>query len=365
MAETFSKILILRFSSLGDIIMTTAAVRCLRKRFPNAQIDMAVRSDFLPLVEHNPHLNRIWSVDRKGGAASLRKLVRDLNVEKYDAVYDAHGSLRSRLMLPWIHARSKKRFNKHYIRRSLALTFKLPLLDDRRFLEKFIDPIQSWGVQYDGLGPEIALDPKSLERVEIALTAYPKGSRVGLIPSAQWPGKRWAPEKFRELLGRLIDKTDHSFLIFGGPEDTFCQQIAEDFPTQRVLQLQGKLNLPDAIAAVSTCEYVIANDTGLMHVADALGVPSVLIFGPTSAALGCLPYTPQSVLVEKQLWCRPCSKNGQAPCIRGKRVCLEDITPEDVFKASQHLERRLFTSPPKPLSWGIDLPFPTLEPFPV
>jgi lipopolysaccharide heptosyltransferase II len=338
---------------LGDIIMATAMIRCVRKAFPNAQLDMVVRDDFFPLIAHNPHLNQKTAFPRKSGLAELRQLARQLDAEQYDGLYDAHGSLRSRFLTPLISAKSKKRFDKQYLSRSLALTFKTPLLDNRRFLEKFIDPLQAWGVQYDGLGPEVFLDPKSVESVKKHFHPAPEETWVGLIPSAQWPGKRWASDKFRELLALLVKHTSHHFVVFGGPSDDFCQQISAGMDPKRVLNLQSKVNLGEAMAAVKKLSYVIANDTGLMHVADALKVPSVLIFGPTSEASGCLPFEPRSVLVEHKLWCRPCSKNGQAPCIRGRRVCLERTSAQDVFAACMELERRLSAHPTRPLSWVV------------
>lgn len=352
--KTPGKILLLRFSSLGDVLMTTAMIRCVRKTFPHAQIDMVVREDFYPLIEHNPHLTRKLSLPRKAGFAGLRKLGDELAREGYDAVYDAHGSLRTRYLLPRIPAAEKRRFDKHYVSRSLALTFKLPLLDDRRFLEKFIDPLKDWGVRYDGLGPELIVDEGARESLKAKFDPQVSETWVGLIPSAQWPGKRWAPERFRELLELQLARTDHRFVVFGGPEDTFCSDIVRGLLAERVVNLQGKASLREAIAAVALCRYVVANDTGLMHVADALGVPSVLIFGPTSAKSGCLPYEPRSVLVEHSLWCRPCSKNGQAPCIRGTRVCLTRTTAADVFAACEALEQRYDSKPASPLSWVVN-----------
>ena len=87
-------------------------------------------------------------------------------------------------------------------------------------------------------------------------------------------------------------------------------------------------------ALLERCDFVIANDTGLMHIADALGKPSVLMLGPTSAEMGCLPFHPLAQVLEHRLWCRPCSKNGEAPCIRSRRFCLERTTVDDVFRAA-------------------------------
>ena len=306
-------------------------IRCLRKTFPLAQIDMAVRADFLDLISNNPHLDRKLSIDRKEGFSALLKFRRGINQQHYDVIYDAHRSLRTRLLMPFLKCEQKLYFEKHYLKRALALTLKIKGLikGSKRMLERYLEPLSPLGVRYDGLGPELFANSE-LE------PPLPKDSHkwVGLIPSAQWPGKRWAPENFRETLLLLLERTSEKFLIFGGPSDLFCSDIARDLPSERVLNMQGKLNLKEVFSAMGKVKLCISNDTGLMHVADAMGVPNVLIFGPTNADMGCLPFNPQSVILEHNLWCRPCSKNGQAFCIRGKRLCLELTTPQQVSDAT-------------------------------
>lgn len=330
--STPKKILILRFSSLGDVIMTTAMIRCLRTAYPGARIDMIVRQDFLDLIQFNPHLSHAWGLPRQSGVRGLLRLLRDINAVGYDMVYDAHRSLRTRLLLPWIRAGKKARFDKQYLRRALLMTFKLPLVSERRFLERFVDPLHRWGVRYDGGGPEVHIDSGSeasaLAKCGLVADGRP---RIGIVPSAQWDGKRWPAERFREVIQKLLVHTGDQILVFGGPQDTFCTSICEGLDAQRVINTQGRLSLLESGALLRVCSMVIANDTGLMHLADALGVPSVLIFGPTSAEMGCLPFHPQSRIVENKLWCRPCSKNGQAPCIRSRRWCLELTTADRVL----------------------------------
>ena len=131
-------------------------------------------------------------------------------------------------------------------------------------------------------------------------------------------------------------------MVFGGKRDLFCDELVKGLPEQRVINLRGKTSLAESAYWLSRCSVVVANDTGLMHLADALGVPTVVIFGPTSGELGCLPYHPLSVNLEPELWCRPCSKNGEAPCIRGKRLCLDRIQVEDVLGALKTFGRPEF-----------------------
>lgn len=320
--------------------MATAMIRCLRQTFPLAQIDMVVRSDFADLVANNPNLDRKLNVDRTEGIRALWKLRKQINRQHYDLIYDAHRSLRTLLLMPFLEAEEKVYFSKPYLKRSLALTFKWKSLlrGSKRMLERYIEPLHKYGVQYDGKGPELFSGASSV-REKLCHTFQLSSERkyVGVIPSAQWPGKRWPLPRFRETLSLLVENTQEHFLVFGGPEDHFCEELVRGFSNERVTNLQGKLSLKDTIDLLPLLKVCIANDTGLMHMADACGIPSVLIFGPTNADMGCLPFQPQSKIIEHSLWCRPCSKNGEAPCIRKKRWCLELTTPELVYQRTLEL----------------------------
>lgn len=320
--------------------MATAMIRCLRKTFPLAQIDMVVRSDFFQLIENNPHLDRKLTVDRKEGLKRLWALRTEINRQHYDVIYDAHRSLRTIFLMPWLNATKKLYFKKPYLRRALAMTFKVKGLihGSKRMLERYIEPLEPLGVRYDNQGPELFT----------STNAPSSGTQwVGVIPSAQWPGKRWAPEHFRRVLELLLQKTSENFLIFGGPADTFCEDLVRGLPQDRVRNSQGRLSLSEVFDAFTSVKLCIANDTGLMHVADAMKIPSVLIFGPTNADMGCLPFDPRTVILEHELWCRPCSKNGQAPCIRKKRWCLELTTPQMVVDQTIQLLNTLSMVPSK------------------
>jgi len=327
--------------------MATAMIRCLRRKFPLAQIDMVVREDFLPLIEYNPHLDRKLSVSRNKGLRSLFELLKEANRQRYDLVYDAHRSLRTRLLMPFLNCSEKCYLKKHYLRRSLSLTFKWKSLikNSPRMLERFVEPLSPLGVSYDHHGPEVFLpdspDSMNLKSLFSRLGLDPNKRYVGFVPSAQWPGKRWPLENFRSVLLTLLAKTNESFIIFGGPTDHFCSELTKGVSADRVINLQGKISLLEVFQVLTRVKCCLSNDTGLMHVADAMGIPNIVIFGPTNSDLGCRPFHPLSQILEKDLWCRPCSKNGEAPCIRIERWCLSLITPEEASCALQNLFTQL------------------------
>ncbi len=319
--------------------MTTAMIRCLRHQFPEAQIDMVVREDFFDLIKDNPRLNQKRALSRGEGLSGLFELYRWINEQNYDVIYDAHRSLRTLALMPFLKARQKFYFQKHYLRRSLALTFKIPLLKNfGRFLERYLLPLAPLGVKYDGKGPELFISDEALRSVALKFPITQTSQvKVGLIPSAQWPGKRWPLNYFRELIEKMVAETSYHLILFGGPADTFCHDLAKDIPGDRFTNLQGKCTIEESGAVLKACDFVVANDTGLMHMADALKKPSILFLGPTSREMGCLPFHPKSIILEKEMWCRPCSKNGQAPCIRKERYCLTDISPQLALEAVKRM----------------------------
>jgi ADP-heptose:LPS heptosyltransferase len=320
--------------------MTTPLIRSLRKRFPYARIDMVVREDYGDLVKYNPHLDTVILFPHDKGVITLLTLARRLSRERYDIIYDVHRSLRSRLLMLAVSGGTKLRYPRQYFRRALMLIFKITRLQSTiRLAIRWFGPLARFDVHYDFKATEIFV---SSEAKSAVIQKFPelasKDSWVGLVPSARWPGKRWPEANVRKLVQQILDKTPWRLLIFAGPEDGFCSSIAEK--SDRVLHAMG-LSLAEVGAALNVCSFVVANDTGLMHMADALGKPVVLILGPTTIHLGCKPFHPLSRIVEKEsLWCRPCSKNGQAPCIRGHRHCL-DIPVDEVMGHVLSLGRNL------------------------
>ena len=329
------KILILRFSSLGDIAMATALPRHLRKTFPDAKIDIAVREDYKELVEWNPYLDDKLYISRREGLGGLWKLTREIQQKRYDLVVDAHRSVRSFFICALNPFVKKVYFNKRTFKRLLLIFLKLNLFKkvDLQIIE-YLKPLFKLGISYDGLGTEIFVPEKINKKVFEQLTSIiPEMETkvlIGIVPSAQWPGKRWSVNKFKELVTMISEKIDCNIVVVGGSKDCFCDDIAT--VAANVYSLAGKVSMVESAVVLSLCDVVVANDTGMMHVAEAVGTDVIGIMGPTSYEFGCYPYRSTSRVVELDMWCRPCSKNGKGPCIRfGKRPCLNNITPDMVF----------------------------------
>lgn len=323
------KILIIRFSSFGDVLQTLSVAGALRERFPQAEIHWVTREDFRPLVESHPGLNKVWSVKRHQKFFQLLSLGWTLRKERFTHVYDAHNNLRSHV-IGWVLRTRRVRFLRRPIyrfKRFLLFRFRInrfpqPFSGQRALLE----PLQRWGVPLKTPSvPQLFLGNGTRASL-MKRSPILEGSFVALAPSAAFALKRWPVAYWNELIGTFPEK---KFVLLGGPADGFLRDIAATAP-ERVLNLAGELDLIESATVVQMSEALVSNDTGLMHVAEQIGKPCLALMGP--APFG-FPSRPLTKILEVPLWCRPCSKHGQGPCINPEfHKCMRDIKPEWVAR---------------------------------
>lgn len=328
------KILLIRFSSIGDVTQALSAASRLREL--NAEIHWVTRSDLAVLLAEHPAIDRIWSLERREGISGLLRLIMQLKSENFTHIYDAHNNLRSRLITwglglrlrrPQILRRSLQRWKRFLLLKFHRNLFRQPFSGQRDLLE----PLKTWGLSEDlPAAPQIFCGRKySLQSLHF-LENKNWTSPIGLVPSAAYALKRWPIESFAELIRQLPNE---KFLVFGGPEDHFLKVLSDTFPDQ-VLNLAGHLNLAETAAYVEHCKAIVANDTGVLHIAEQLGRPAIALMGP--APFG-FPSRSSTQILQRDLKCRPCSKHGQGPCVNPSfQLCLRDISVNEVI---QHLRR--------------------------
>jgi ADP-heptose:LPS heptosyltransferase len=332
------RLLIIRFSSFGDLIQASSVPAAFLRNFPNAEIDWLVRSDFSSLLEAHPHLNKVISFDRKSGFLGLVKLAWRLGSTNYDYLYDAHSNLRSLLVSSFIRLLTFLRFKpvrftrrpKSRLRRWLFFKFRMQVLPKPyRGAESFLWPLGAWGVEAKmPPGPQFWTNTDLPEDIERELQTLPK-PWIALAPSAAWPMKRWPIEHWKTLIASY---TDVSFLLLGGPEDTFLADLQRQAPG-RTVNFAGRLNLMQSATLLKMADLVIANDTGLLHVADQFERPTIALIGPTAFGY---PSHSSSQALEIELKCKPCSKDGRGRCKNALyQRCLVDLKPEAVTAAAR------------------------------
>ena len=327
------KVLVIRFSALGDVILVTGALDALRTRYPKAKIHFVVREDCAAVLQGQPYIDRIWILPRKAGLRGLCELGTKLRAERFDVVYDAHRSLRSRLLVPLVRASKVLRYRKNYLRRFLYLRFGLPTLRHTPpFRELHVQSLAPIDIHF-ARPTRLVANTTGIANAKKKLPLLATGRRrLAVAPSAAWPLKRWPLAHFRSILESMVaaDPTV-DIVVLGGPADTFCADLVQGLPADRVASAQGIFTLEESFAALAECDGLLANDTGLAHAAEALGKPAVFLFGPTTPTIGVRPQHPRSRVAERALWCRPCSKHGKGDCWRGDHACLRELQPSEVL----------------------------------
>ena len=330
------KVLIIRFSSFGDIVQCSSVVELIRQKYPKAVIDWVTRSEFDYLVKLNHDISSVWSFNKKLGFKGLIDLGFKLRAHNYDHVYDAHNNLRSFVLSLMMRIKIFNRPNwltrpKDRLKRILLFTFRINFFPKPfKGIHSYHAPLTKWGILPNQEEKLVTwgFDPKTLEKINPFLS---NKKTIILVPSAAWEMKRWPLPLWKKLISIM---PGFNFIVLGGKEDLFCEELKEIDP-QRVVNLAGKLSLVESCAMISQAELVISADTGLLHVADVMGVKALSLMGPT--AFGFTTGN-QITTIEVDLPCRPCTKDGRGKCTQDiYQKCMVDITPERVAQLASQL----------------------------
>lgn len=307
------KILVLRFSSIGDIVLTSPVVRCLKKQLPDAEIHFCTKSSFRQVVENNPHIDKMHYLEK-----DLNDLVKRLKEENFSEIIDLHNSLRSRI-ISWKLGIKTTRFPKLNWEKWLMVNFKINKLPHVHIVDRYFETTDHLGVKKDGEGLEYFTGNESLPE---ATTALLGASYEVIVLGAKHNTKRLPEEKVRELISRLLGK----IVLLGGPEESaFAEQVIKD-QDKEILNFTGKLSLHQSALVIKNAERVFTNDTGLMHIAAAYKKNIYSFWGNTIPQFGMYPYkTDYEIFQVKNLSCRPCSKIGYQKCPKGHFKCMKEI----------------------------------------
>jgi heptosyltransferase-2 len=211
-------------------------------------------------------------------------------------------------------------------------------------LRKRRRPIPSVIERYGELGEALGFPPLTARVGGLSVPAWARrranelllgvtGRIVSIAPGSRWPMKRWGVENYAELARRIAFEFDFHVVLVGDSTDAYATEPVGNEIRGRVTNLAGKTRILETAAVIERSVVFIGNDSGLMHLAEAVGVPVVALFGPTVEAFGYYPSLPASKVIERSLPCRPCSRNGRRPCPRGTQECLTGIPVDWVEEA--------------------------------
>ncbi|HXH29705.1 MAG TPA: glycosyltransferase family 9 protein [Bacteriovoracaceae bacterium] len=342
-------ILLVRFSSMGDVVLQTATVNWLKSLYGSGiKISFATSMEFSSLVASHPCVDQVISFDRRGGegfSGFLLKLRQLHQADRIDLILDMHATLRSlRLRCHFwnipaltVDKRRVERFLMTKIK-SVALQriFKWKALGMEPQVVRILKDFAS--IFSDSSATRRTQDFRNGPHRELTSLCEPpvfvvEGKYLVLAPSASFFYKRWPVENFVSLARELLDSTSYQLVVLAGPDDKFCQAF-DGIGNRRVLNLQGKTSLSQSMSLLSRAEICIGNDSGMNHIAEAYGVPCVTVFGPTDPRFGFAPHGQNSTYLSKALWCKPCSTTGKAACYRDRHYCMELIGVAEVKAAA-------------------------------
>ena len=333
------KILIIRLSSIGDILLSTPFIRQVRYTFPQAQIDFVIKDIYKDLLIHCPHINELYCVHLNKGKEELSRLKQNLTGKKYTIVFDLHNNFRSNFLKRTIDADTVRTIQKSKIKQSLLVWFKINFYkQDIPIPARYNAVAEDFDITDDGKGLELFWDDDTTRTAEDKALSFGLESDkpiIGLAPGAGFYTKRWPAKKYKDLID-LIRKKEFQIAVFGGAED---EEIGSYLKEQcNVVNFSGQLTLLETACLIAKCKVLVSNDSGLMHMATAVQTPVVAIFGSTVKELGFFPYRAMAHVIENNdLTCRPCSHIGRRKCPREHFKCMEDITPEQVYNGLKEL----------------------------
>lgn len=344
------KFLIIRFSSIGDIVLTTPVARCLKKQVVTAEVHYLTKAAFKPILEANPYIDKIHCLGGGpgGGAGTdndLAAVIRLLQAEDFDYVIDLHHNLRTWKVKRALHKKSFS-FNKLNIEKWWYTNFKWNRLPPVHIVDRYMETVAGFGIRNDGAGLDYFIPPKDELKPEDIPTAHQAGYVV-LVIGAALPTKKLPFHKLKEV----CERARHPLILLGGPEDAEEGERLAAIDPIKIYNACGKFNINESAGLVRQAKLVVTHDTGLMHIAAAFRRPVLSVWGNTVPEFGMYPYygdnylthfpgtgrelfgkLPFAMMEVKGLNCRPCSKIGYPKCPKGHFKCMEQQPMEVVVR---------------------------------
>ncbi|OGC90212.1 MAG: hypothetical protein A2142_08475 [candidate division Zixibacteria bacterium RBG_16_48_11] len=332
------KFLVVRFSSLGDIVLTSVVTQQLKQHYPDSEIAFLTKEKYSSVARLLPGISRVVCLDHNSGLVSL---ISQLSHDKFDYLIDLHSNWRSFWVRKLVPAERSTKYNSGRFKRILMVKFPNKANGHLLTSAAYLQALVPLGIVASNIQPSLVLNPEDLKQADIFLTS--QGIRsgtplIGIAPGARWETKRWHTERFADTAKKLQRTHQARLLLFGSPDESgLLEYLAK--------QVEGSviargLSYNQLATLISKCRCVISNDSGLMHISAALQVPTVAIFGPTHPKLGFAPKGDHTVVLTTNQPCSPCSLHGRKKCYQPSRYCMDNITVEMVVESAIRLIER-------------------------
>lgn len=328
------RILVIRLSSLGDVILTTPVVCAIKKKFPDSKITYLVKEEYKDILRNNPHIHKILSLSNED--RSIIKIISlALKLKKeYDIVIDLHLNFRSFIITLFSRARVYK-YRKNIFKRWIlvlysyarAVLFLLPEIfkgEDDNVVKNYFYALMKLDIKYNNELPEVFIVPQNNLR-----------DAIGISPGGKWFTKRWLPERFFEIVYHISKK--HRIFMFGDEKDKALIHRIKNSVSNKIVDYSGMTSIPELVSLISQCRILITNDSAPMHIAVALKVPVIALFCSTTPKFGFAPGGNNNKIINYDVSCKPCNLHGRNFCWRISFDCARKIQALEVISAVDEL----------------------------
>lgn len=322
------KILVVRFSSIGDIVLTSSVLRAIKDQLPGTTIHYFTKSPFVSLVEENPNVDKVFGITN-----SIQERIKELKEEKYDVVIDLHNNIRTLSLKRKLNTKSYS-FNKLNLRKWILVKLKVNKLPNIHVVDRYFEAVQHLGVYKDNLPGEFYINEKNQVDVKREFNLAQK-KYLSVAIGAQFSTKKMP----LSLLERVLEKVTIPVVIVGGEMDNeLANQLIVNLPNKEIINACGEFNIQASASIVKQSSRLLTNDTGMMHIGACFGIPIVSVWGNTVPDFGMFPYHPEqkdlvSIHEVKGLGCRPCSKIGYQTCPKKHFDCMNKQSVSEIAEA--------------------------------
>jgi ADP-heptose:LPS heptosyltransferase len=337
------KFLVIRFSSIGDVVLTSPVVRCLRTQLPDAEIHFLIRPAFQSVLVNNPYITKLHLLQE-----SISDTVDTLKEERFDYVIDLQRNLRSLRIKRGLKVPAFS-FKKLNFQKLVFTKLKWNVMPKQvHVVDRYLNTVNLFGVYNDGAGLDYFIKPGE-EVSEKDIPASHHAGFISVVIGGSFYTKKLPVYKLKELCSKI----DHPIILLGGPEDATVGEEIKKVDSIKVYNACGKFSLNESADLIRRSKLVVSHDTGLMHIAAAYKKQIITVWGSTTPSFGMYPYygvnflsqqitTPCDDIQVHKLWCRPCTKIGKRTCPQGHFKCMKNISIDElVLKVNERLGRTL------------------------
>lgn len=324
------RILIVQTAFIGDVILITPLIRAVKELYPAAAVDALVVPAAAKLLQNNPHLHDVLTYSkRQSPLRAMQTMISDLHARQYDMAISPHSSGRTHLILYLAGIPIRVGFDRGTL--PFLLTLKTPHPRGIHKIEKNLSLLKLLTHKQFSMQSELFPSASDSSVVDALLKDLQGKRLIAMAPGSVWATKCWPVEYYLDLAKGLLQ---HGFalLLIGGKEDKpKCDAIQAELGKHALLNLAGQTNLLESAAAISRCAAMICNDSGALHIANAMQTKVYAFFGPTVQRFGYYPYREGDRVFETDLDCRPCSSHGPQKCPLKHHNCMRLITTAAVL----------------------------------